>query len=76
MHVMDDGSRSAGYLHGYIARQDEVDRLTARVRALEAGLAGVLMENGHSAGCLAGNRVSLPCEAFCQAARAALAGEP
>lgn len=54
---------------------DDAAYLLGRVRELEAGLRGVLMENGHSAGCLAGNRGSLPCEPFCQAARAALDGE-
>lgn len=38
MKIIDDGSRSAGYVHGYMAGQDEIAALKARVRSLEAGL--------------------------------------
>ena len=66
MQVFDDGSKSAGYLRGYLARQEEVDALTARIRALEAGLAKY---GRHKPGC--------PARAYptCACGFAALAGE-
>lgn len=65
---------------GRAGRNDETGANAALIlravnahEALVAALVGLLRENGHSMGCLGGNAVSLPCELFCQEARAALA---
>lgn len=50
-----------------------IERAVNHHNPLVTALEGLLMENGHSAGCLAGNGVSLPCELFCANARTALA---
>jgi hypothetical protein len=38
MQILDDGSKAAGYVRGYAARQSEIDQLLALARELKGAL--------------------------------------